>query len=1052
MQSIEAAMSSLAGAVYNKTSGATRSRITILVGGGTAVSMQWILKYGLDKQVIGKGFVWIQLGSTKLVEEMVSSVTAIPKETFRKAYTGFLAFGGPISPDDLGKSMLDTPREFMYHSLLEKYGKFQYGVKWQDKALDPTFPGGGANNLAYDAVWATAIGLAAARQSKDKDAMTKVEVFSRSGGGRGPFKGASGVVSFGDNGERAELGLEFVLANLIPPAGDVNWSLPVFSPVGWTDIARYESSVGLSKISSITPYWPGGDRSWSAPPDQFPPEVPPQPTIVEKIVKTQTIETKYVPIVDPVMVKMSLWLPIPMSEFNAAKERLFIQSISRAAGVNVSQVIIQVKEQAIPRRRQLSQGVSVNVQLAVEDSTVAKAVASKLTADNVNAELARAGLPSAELLSAPEIVLPYKDSTNVAAIVAPTVVVVLALVAVAYVVYRFSTKPVCDEDDVSFEVCQVELRKRLMLTQENGYILSNETPSFFRRWFSSKKLIVIPRRHMEAAVRLWLLEDFDIGAFDALCVMIADSEYNSRIPEDVPWMAGQGVLGDVESSSRPMGKEARLSFLSMRSWQMRNENQELMRTWLLEFAVSVLKDIQKISSKSKHGVLPVLINPMTHVEKSDDVLISHLASIPVKDGQRMRRLSLQKRFEGKIGNRRALETYFREKIMAVHLWQANSNALFKDFKIHVEEMMTILADECFQRFKALKNEPWGKEVCDFCWNPQRGEFSFESAACCDAAVQDMDDVMRQDDENVQAIRWSERDVAEKSYEKRKKLRRVCNKDLGADESVFISQLKRSAFLLDRAFKRKVVETLESSSPAIIISQSQATGHAKTTQDRYTDFKSMVSRERNEDYDFASWLDDGGGDSDDLSSVKSENDTVMGRFSPTSSSDGTAPSTIELQESTGCVAVRVGAFQVEQDRVNVYFAPIKTTHRMEEKLKKYCFPHAWSTWPLSANIRDPIRLSIACDNPGHILQVARLLLSSPAMRVVRVKNKFLQSDEDVKSGLNGLDLSLNALFEDPRSGLKIIGEIQLHDKKIQEVKSRIHKLYKIKRARTPTMIV
>jgi hypothetical protein len=79
----------------------------------------------------------------------------------------------------------------------------------------------------------------------------------------------------------------------------------------------------------------------------------------------------------------------------------------------------------------------------------------------------------------------------------------------------------------------------------------------------------------------------------------------------------------------------------------------------------------------------------------------------------------------------------------------------------------------------------------------------------------MDDVMRQDDENVQAIRWSERDVVEKSYEKRKNLRRVCNKDLGADEAVFIAQLQRSAFLLDRAFKCKVVEILESSSPAII---------------------------------------------------------------------------------------------------------------------------------------------------------------------------------------------------------------------------------------------
>jgi hypothetical protein len=182
---------------------------------------------------------------------------------------------------------------------------------------------------------------------------------------------------------------------------------------------------------------------------------------------------------------------------------------------------------------------------------------------------------------------------------------------------------------------------------------------------------------------------------------------------------------------------------------------------------------------------------------------------------------------------------------------------------------------------------------------------------------------------------------------------------------------------------------------------------------------------------------------------------MGRLSLTSSSDGTALSTIELQESTGCVTVRVGAFQEEQDQVNVYFAPIKTKKRMEEKLKKYVFPHAWSTWPLAANIRDPIRLSIACDNPRHILQIVRLFLSpqaSTSLKVVRVKNKFLQSDEEVKSGLNGLDLSLNALFEEPGSGLKIIGEIQVHDKKIQEVKSRIHKLYKIKRARNPTMIV
>ena len=72
-------------------------------------------------------------------------------------------------------------------------------------------------------------------------------------------------------------------------------------------------------------------------------------------------------------------------------------------------------------------------------------------------------------------------------------------------------------------------------------------------------------------------------------------------------------------------------------------------------------------------------------------------------------------------------------------------------------------------------------------------------------------------------------------------------------------------------------------------------------------------------------------------------------------------------------------------------------------------------------------------------------------MVRVKNKFSQADADVSEGFNGLDVSLNVVFEEARSGLKIIGEIQLHDKQILQVKSRIHKLYKIKRSEDPSMI-
>ena len=172
-----------------------------------------------------------------------------------------------------------------------------------------------------------------------------------------------------------------------------------------------------------------------------------------------------------------------------------------------------------------------------------------------------------------------------------------------------------------------------------------------------------------------------------------------------------------------------------------------------------------------------------------------------------------------------------------------------------------------------------------------------------------------------------------------------------------------------------------------------------------------------------------------------------------SSEGTI-SIVGPPESTGFVTIRVGMFKEKPDQVTVFFGPIKTQERMKEKLLQYCFPHPWGKWPLTANIRDAVRLAIACDNPSQVLQIVRLFLSSQAstgLKVVRIKNKFAQVDENVRNGFKGLDLTLNVLFEEPATGLKIIGEIQVHDKGIHAVKSRIHKLYKIKRAYHPASI-
>jgi hypothetical protein len=546
-------------------------------------------------------------------------------------------------------------------------------------------------------------------------------------------------------------------------------------------------------------------------------------------------------------------------------------------------------------------------------------------------------------------------------------------------------------------------------------------------------------------------------------------------------LTGQAGHGNVESGPAPYtGRFSRtLSFSGVTNY----EKIELISTWLLDFAVSVLKDIQKNSSQAVEGVradIPIdhfVTSPKRHgitfshrwggenLTEASASSVSQFAPASPLPSDAFTQNGFQNFPKTFHGNRRALETYFREKIMAVKLWQANSCALFQDFKIPVEEMMTILNEDCFKRFKAIKDEPCGKELCTFCWNPQRDEFSCEDweGNTDDDMRKDEGDTgyaMRQDDEHVQAVRWNERDAVEQSYENSSQhLKRVCKSDLrkDADESVFVAQLHRSAQLLDRAFKRKVTEILSSTPDhvctrrdvqreALIMSSSPSLSH-----DTFINFKP----EEAGDHNFASWLNQS------VHSVFSQHCDVNGkiehdaahRSSSTPSSVGTV-SIVEPPESTGCATIRVGMFKEKPDQVTVFFGPIKTQERMKEKLLQYCFPHPGSKWPLTANIRDVNRLAIACDNPSQILQVVRLFLSSQAstgLKVVRIKNKFAQVDENVRNGFKGLDLTLNVLFEEPATGLKIIGEIQVHDKRIHAVKSRIHKLYKIKRAYHPASI-
>jgi hypothetical protein len=93
------------------------------------------------------------------------------------------------------------------------------------------------------------------------------------------------------------------------------------------------------------------------------------------------------------------------------------------------------------------------------------------------------------------------------------------------------------------------------------------------------------------------------------------------------------------------------------------------------------------------------------------------------------------------------------------------------------------------------------------------------------------------------------------------------------------------------------------------------------------------------------------------------------------------------------------------------------------LGRYAPPHPAAIWPLSANILDPVRLSLVVDGPALMLEVAQWFTgnNSAELRVLRVKNRFALQRAEISDGYR--DLKLFVAFTSS-SGLGIIGEVQV----------------------------
>jgi hypothetical protein len=121
------------------------------------------------------------------------------------------------------------------------------------------------------------------------------------------------------------------------------------------------------------------------------------------------------------VVRLSLSLPLSMVEFNHTRRAKFLESIARAAGASPADVTIDnVKAifssardfpvnysgvnnttAAAWNRRDLSSSIRIDVSVMATDKAAADAIVARLTYHNINAELAKAGFPRAEVVVKP---------------------------------------------------------------------------------------------------------------------------------------------------------------------------------------------------------------------------------------------------------------------------------------------------------------------------------------------------------------------------------------------------------------------------------------------------------------------------------------------------------------------------------------------------------------------------------------------------------------------------------------------------------------------------
>eukprot|EP00291_Cryptomonas_curvata_P027473 CAMPEP_0172208936 /NCGR_PEP_ID=MMETSP1050-20130122/34795_1 /TAXON_ID=233186 /ORGANISM="Cryptomonas curvata, Strain CCAP979/52" /LENGTH=560 /DNA_ID=CAMNT_0012888675 /DNA_START=1 /DNA_END=1683 /DNA_ORIENTATION=- len=557
----------------------------------------------------------------------------------------------------------------------------------------------------------------------------------------------------------------------------------------------------------------------------------------------------------------------------------------------------------------------------------------------------------------------------------------------------------------------------LGITRQHGFVLGSERAPIWRR---REDITFMQMSFMEAAGRLALFQDFDVTLFDNFCVC-------------------------VKSSSRTEWRESRVHYDRLCEWLLEiskeclspkescvsiQKPKTLLEGLLASRSARKIKRLSLVaSSTSSEG------GAHTESARPGPSLASAPASRKVFNmGEVVTAHALTKArldySELQAGHQRLREErfkFFTDKVAKVKLWRDDEGVLFERLKVLTQDLMAEIADLCDARYASLCYEAMGQELVAY-----SDVFDLGSKVCSildSSAHEQLCSAPAALDQGI----YREKDISEgQTYFNGiypmpnrvgfKVLFRQDNKQVGA---VRVDPASVQEAVVGMARQREAQQSL-TPSPTICedIFVSQLASRAALLNDAFQEAVAGVIRRH------SAVLNDSG--------YTGEPSAVI---------EGVQ---LKCDHSLRVSTIFCCEFTQGMGFVEVHPAPVKTVTRMRTKLTEYAPPHPSSIWPLCANIMDPVRATIVCSSPAEILQVAGWFSNhedETSLIVCRVKNKF-SANTHVTDGYR--DFQMCVVFTDA-NGLRIIGEIQVHDKQLHDLNLRMHKMYKIKRAQSPESV-